>query len=74
MRMNSLLKRSFAGNSARFSFLSVSFYGTREKKKKKIFCTFKTERSRFLIENIMCLRTMSAACIFTSDNCHFSNF
>ena len=35
MRMNSLLKRSFAGNSARFSFLSVSLYGTREKKKKK---------------------------------------
>ena len=35
MWMNSLLKRSFAGNSARFSFLSVSLYGTREKKKKK---------------------------------------
>ena len=35
MRMNSLLKRSFAGNSARFSFLSVSLYGTREKKEKK---------------------------------------
>ena len=35
MQMNSLLKRSFAGNSARFSFLSVSLYGTREKKKKK---------------------------------------
>ena len=35
MRMNSLLKRSFAGNSARFSFLSVSLYGTREKIKKK---------------------------------------
>ena len=35
MRMNSLLKRSFAGNSARFSFLSVSLYGTREQKKKK---------------------------------------
>ena len=33
--MNSLLERSFAGNSARFSFLSVSLYGTREKKKKK---------------------------------------
>ena len=33
MRLNSLLKRSFAGNSARFSFLSVSLYGTREKKK-----------------------------------------
>ena len=37
MRMNSLLKRSFAGNSARFSFLSVSLYGTREKKKKQAF-------------------------------------
>ena len=35
MRINSLLKRSFAGNSARFSFLSISLYGTREKKKKK---------------------------------------
>ena len=27
MRMNSLLKRSFAGNSTRFSFLTVSLYG-----------------------------------------------
>ena len=35
MRMNLLLKRSFAGNLARFSFLSVSLYGTQEKKKKK---------------------------------------
>ena len=35
MRMNSLLKRSFAGNSTRFSFLTVSLYGTREKKKIK---------------------------------------
>ena len=35
MRVNSLLKRSFAGNSARFSFLSVSLYGTQEKKKEK---------------------------------------
>ena len=34
MRMNSLLERSFAGNSTRFSFLSVSLCGTREKKKK----------------------------------------
>ena len=34
MRMNLLLKRSFAGNSARFSFLSVSLYGTQEKEKK----------------------------------------
>ena len=33
MWMNSLLKRSFAGNSARFNFLSVSLYGTREEKK-----------------------------------------
>ena len=33
MRMNSQLKRSFAGNSTRFSFLTVSLYGTREKKK-----------------------------------------
>ena len=32
MRMNSLLKRSFAGNSTRFSFLTVSLCGTREKK------------------------------------------
>ena len=35
MRMNYLLKRSFAGNLARFSFLSVSLYGTQKKKKKK---------------------------------------
>ena len=35
VRMNSLLKRSFAGNSARFSFLSVSLYGTRKKIKNK---------------------------------------
>ena len=35
MWMNSLLKRSFAGNSARFSFLPVSLYGIREKKTKK---------------------------------------
>ena len=34
MRMNSLLKRSFVGNLARFSFLSVSLYGTREREKK----------------------------------------
>ena len=94
--MNSLLKRSFVGNLARFSFLSVSSNGTRERKKKQkkkqAFakvrfsysfslwcnennqCKFKTERSRFLIESIMSLRTVSAACIFTSDNCHFSNF
>ena len=36
MRMNSLLKRSFAGNSTRFSFLTVSLYGTREKKLKAV--------------------------------------
>ena len=36
MRMNSLLKRSFAGNSTRFSFLAVSLYGTREKKLKAV--------------------------------------
>ena len=30
--MNSLLKRSFAGNSTKFSFLTISLYGTREKK------------------------------------------
>ena len=35
MQMNSLLKRSFAGNSPRFSFLTVSLYGTQKKKKKK---------------------------------------
>ena len=28
-------ERSFAGNLARFRFLSVSLHGTREKKKKK---------------------------------------
>ena len=39
-----------------------------------IFCIFKTERTGFLIESIMCLRTVSAACIFKSDNCHVSNF
>ena len=39
-----------------------------------IFCIFKTERTGLLIENIMCLGTVSAACIFTSDYCHFSNF
>ena len=32
VRMNSLLKRSFAGNSPRFSFLTVSLYGTQNKK------------------------------------------
>ena len=31
MRMNSLLKRSFAGNSTRFGFFTVPLYGTREK-------------------------------------------
>ena len=35
MRMNSLLKRSFARNSPRFSFLTVSLYGTREREKKR---------------------------------------
>ena len=35
MRVNSLLKRSFAGNLARFSFLSVSLYGTREREREK---------------------------------------
>ena len=39
-----------------------------------IFSIFKTERTGFLIESIMCLRTVSAACIFKSDNCHVSNF
>ena len=39
-----------------------------------ILCIFKTERTGFLIESQMCLRTVSAACIFMSDNCHFSNF
>ena len=38
-----------------------------------IFCIFKTERTGFLIESIMCLGTVSAACIFKSDNCHVSN-
>ena len=35
MRMNSLLKRSFAGNSPRFNFLTVSLYGKKKKKKLK---------------------------------------
>ena len=39
-----------------------------------IFCIFKTERTGFLIESIMCLRTVSAACRFKSDNCHVSIF
>ena len=39
-----------------------------------IFCIFKTERTGFLIESIMCLRTVSAACIFKSENCQVSNF
>ena len=34
--MSSLLKRSFAGNSTRFSFLTVSLHGTREKKIKAV--------------------------------------
>ena len=33
MRMNSLLKRSFAGNSPRFNFLTVSLYGKKKKLK-----------------------------------------
>ena len=42
MRMNSLLKRSFAGNSPRFNFLTVSLYG---KKKIKSRCqAFAKER------------------------------
>ena len=40
MQMNSLLKRSFAGNSPRFNFLTVSLYG----KKKKRFQAFAKER------------------------------
>ena len=40
VRMNSLLKRSFAGNLARFSFLSVSLYGSQEKKKTSKFREF----------------------------------
>ena len=32
MRMNSLLKRSFAGNSPRFNFLTVSLYGKKKLK------------------------------------------
>ena len=31
-----------------------------------IFCIFKTERTGFLIESMMCLRTVSAACIIYS--------
>ena len=38
MQMNSLLKRSFAGNSPRFSFLTVSLYGTQGKKKLSGVC------------------------------------
>ena len=58
MRMNSLLKRSFAGNSTRFSFLTVSLYGTREKKIKsscqafaKVLTVFSNSFSILYIEN-----------------------
>ena len=93
-RMNSLIKRLFAGNSPRFSFLTVSLYGSKKKVRRSprcdfltvslydtmrtinitYFLPFKTERSHFLMGSTMCLRTVSAACIFTSDNCHLSNF
>ena len=52
MRMNSLLKRSFAGTSARFSFLSVSLYGTKKKKKKK--AQFSYSFSLWYNENNQC--------------------
>ena len=50
MRMNSLLKRSFAGNSPRFNFLTVSLYG---KKKLKPFAKerFSYSFSLLYIEN-----------------------
>ena len=35
MRMNSLLKRSFAGNSPRFNFLTVSLYGKKKNNKSR---------------------------------------
>ena len=54
MRMNSLLKRSFAGNSARFSFLSVSLYGTGEKKKAFAKVRFSYSFSLWYNENNQC--------------------
>ena len=48
MRMNSLLKRLFAGNSPRFSFLTVSLYGTQKKKKKKKKKVRRSPRCDFL--------------------------
>ena len=58
MRMNSLLKRSFAGNSPRFNFLTVSLYG---KKKKKIKAVVRRlPRSDFLTVSLYCtLRTIN---------------
>ena len=57
MRMNSLLKRSFAGNSPRFNFLTVSLYG----KKKKIKAVVRRlSRSDFLTVSLYCtLRTIN---------------
>ena len=57
MRMNSLLKRSFAGNSPRFNFLTVSLYG----KKKKIKAVVRRlPRSDFLTVSLYCtLRTIN---------------
>ena len=56
MRMNSLLKRSFAGNSPRFNFLTVSLYG-----KKKIKAVVRRlPRSDFLTVSLYCtLRTIN---------------
>ena len=66
--MSSLLKRLFAGNSTRFSFLTVSLYGTGEKKLKAV--VRRLPRCYFLTDSLY----VSAACIFKSDNCHVSNF
>ena len=55
-------------------FLTVSLYYTLRTINVDYLLIFKTERTGCLIESIMCLRTVSAACIFKSDNCHVSNF
>ena len=59
MRMNSLLKRSFARNSPRFSFLTVSLYGTREREKKKAVVR-RLSKCYFLTVSLSCtLRTIN---------------
>ena len=65
--MNSLLKRSFASNSPRFSFLTVSLYGTRERERerererKKKAVVRRLPRCYFLTVSLYCtLRTIKA--------------